>query len=160
MEILVAFLGSVFYLGFIVFAILAYWKTFTKANQPGWACLIPIYNYLVMADIAKVSRTQVWKAMATGFIGYVLYFIMIFANQGDSEMILIAGIIILVTVILTLYFMFPVYKGIALNFGQPAAFAWGLIFLNFIFFAILAFGNSKYMDDQSTGDDSLLDADI
>jgi len=28
------------------------WKTFQKAGQPGWAILIPIYNYLVALRIA------------------------------------------------------------------------------------------------------------
>jgi len=29
------------------------WKVFAKAGQPGWACLIPIYNIYVMIQIAK-----------------------------------------------------------------------------------------------------------
>jgi len=32
-------------LAFLVFMIAAMWKIFTKAGQPGWACIIPIYNY-------------------------------------------------------------------------------------------------------------------
>jgi len=38
-----------------VFAILfmaGIWKTFTKAGQPGWAILIPIYNFLILLKIA------------------------------------------------------------------------------------------------------------
>ena len=27
------------------------WKIFTKANKPGWACLIPIYSTLVLLEI-------------------------------------------------------------------------------------------------------------
>ena len=27
------------------------WKTFSKAGKPGWACLIPIYNLVVMLQI-------------------------------------------------------------------------------------------------------------
>lgn len=30
----------------------AMWKVFTKAGKPGWACLIPIYNLIVLLDIA------------------------------------------------------------------------------------------------------------
>ena len=29
------------------------WKVFTKAGQPGWACLIPIYNIYIMTKIAN-----------------------------------------------------------------------------------------------------------
>ena len=28
------------------------WKTFAKAGKPGWACLVPIYNIVVMLQIA------------------------------------------------------------------------------------------------------------
>jgi hypothetical protein len=28
------------------------WKTYSKAGQPGWACIIPIYHLIVMLEIA------------------------------------------------------------------------------------------------------------
>ncbi|MFT3846415.1 MAG: DUF5684 domain-containing protein [Lacibacter sp.] len=31
--------------------ILGMWKTFQKAGRQGWECIIPIYNYMVMAEI-------------------------------------------------------------------------------------------------------------
>ncbi len=36
-------------------SIISYWKIFNKAGKPGWASLIPIYNYVVMLQIAKLS---------------------------------------------------------------------------------------------------------
>src|SRR5215475_12103430 len=36
----------------IVFLIAAQWKVFVKAGQPGWACIIPIYNIYIMTKIA------------------------------------------------------------------------------------------------------------
>ncbi len=36
----------------IVGSIVALWKLFTKAGKPGWASIIPIYNTIVMIDIA------------------------------------------------------------------------------------------------------------
>ena len=35
-----------------IFMIAAMWKVFTKAGKPGWACLIPIYNLIVLLQIA------------------------------------------------------------------------------------------------------------
>ena len=35
-----------------LFMIVVMWKVFTKAGQPGWAILIPIYNVYVMLMIA------------------------------------------------------------------------------------------------------------
>lgn len=39
-------------LAIVVFFIVTMWKIFTKAGKPGWACLIPIYNLIVLLDIA------------------------------------------------------------------------------------------------------------
>ena len=33
------------YVAFIVFIIAGIWKTFEKAGQPGWASIVPFYNY-------------------------------------------------------------------------------------------------------------------
>ena len=35
-----------------VLEIVAIWYVFVKAGEPGWAILIPIYNYLIMIKIA------------------------------------------------------------------------------------------------------------
>lgn len=47
-----AFIFVVLYLAVIVFAIAGMWKTFTKAGKPGWAAIIPIYNIVVILEIA------------------------------------------------------------------------------------------------------------
>ena len=43
----------ILYLALIVVAIVAQWKVFEKAGEPGWACIVPIYNIIVMLNIAK-----------------------------------------------------------------------------------------------------------
>jgi uncharacterized membrane protein len=43
----------IFILAFAVLMIASMWKVFSKAGKPGWAAIIPIYNILVMLDIAK-----------------------------------------------------------------------------------------------------------
>ncbi|MCM8535318.1 MAG: DUF5684 domain-containing protein [Lentisphaeraceae bacterium] len=40
-------------LAVLVAIIAGLWKTFTKAGQPGWASIIPIYNGIVLLKIAK-----------------------------------------------------------------------------------------------------------
>ena len=44
--------GLIISLAIVVFAIASLWKVFTKAGQPGWAVLIPIYNAYVLCKIA------------------------------------------------------------------------------------------------------------
>ena len=41
----------IFLLLIMVVFIAAEWKIFTKAGKPGWAVLIPIYNYIVFLEI-------------------------------------------------------------------------------------------------------------
>lgn len=50
------------FLGIILFtivlcliSIISNWKIFNKAGKPGWASIIPFYNYIVMIQIAKLS---------------------------------------------------------------------------------------------------------
>ena len=40
------------WLAVLVVCIIAFWKVFTKAGQPGWAAIIPIYNLIILLKIA------------------------------------------------------------------------------------------------------------
>lgn len=42
---------SIIYIAIAVFLIVAMWKIYEKAKQPGWACLIPIYNIYILLKI-------------------------------------------------------------------------------------------------------------
>ena len=50
--------GGLIGLVFGIIELVAMWKIFTKANQPGWAVLIPIYNLYVLLEI--VGRPWWW----------------------------------------------------------------------------------------------------
>ncbi len=41
----------VFYLIVVILLIASMWKIYTKAGKPGWAAIVPIYNYVVLLDI-------------------------------------------------------------------------------------------------------------
>jgi hypothetical protein len=43
----------VIYLAVIVVYVAGLWKVYAKAGKPGWAALIPIYNVIVLLQIAK-----------------------------------------------------------------------------------------------------------
>lgn len=40
------------YLALIVVVIVGMWKTFEKAGKPGWGAIIPIYNIILLLEIA------------------------------------------------------------------------------------------------------------
>jgi hypothetical protein len=46
-------LGTVVYLAICVVELVAAWIVYKKAGKPGWACLIPIYNVIVLLDIVR-----------------------------------------------------------------------------------------------------------
>ena len=45
-------LVTIVYLAVVIFMLVAMWKVFTKAGKPGWAVIVPIYNVIVMLEIA------------------------------------------------------------------------------------------------------------
>jgi hypothetical protein len=47
-----------FWLAIAVIAIIAMWKIFVKAGQPGWAAIIPIYNLYIMLKV--IGRPGWW----------------------------------------------------------------------------------------------------
>ena len=53
---LIAMLLSCFFmilwLALIVLVIAGMWKVFTKAGKPGWAAIVPIYNTIILIEIA------------------------------------------------------------------------------------------------------------
>ncbi len=55
MEQLLVLLGAYLFvvLAIGVFLIICQWKIYAKAGKPGWACLIPIYNIVVLLEIVK-----------------------------------------------------------------------------------------------------------
>src|SRR3981189_1639320 len=58
-----------------VLLIAALWKVFTKAGQPGWACLIPIYNIYILCKI--VGRPGWWVIlMLIPFVNFIIAIIL------------------------------------------------------------------------------------
>jgi uncharacterized membrane protein YhaH (DUF805 family) len=73
------------YLVIIVASIAGMWKTFEKAGKPGWASLIPVYNWIVLLEI--IDRPIWWIALllCTGPIGMILVGMDLGENFGKSK---------------------------------------------------------------------------
>ena len=99
----------------IAIYVIANWKIFEKAGQPGWAAIIPIYNLIVMLDVQ--GRPKWW----------VIWYLIPFVNYVS---------ILVMFIILCLDY--------AKRFGKDGGFVAGLILLNPIFLLILAFGSAQY----------------
>lgn len=64
----------VLWISIIAFAIISQWKVFTKAGQPGWACLVPIYNIIILLKIA--NKPTWWLLMFFIPIANIVFLIM------------------------------------------------------------------------------------
>jgi hypothetical protein len=66
----------IFWLAVVVFYIACMWKIFTKAGQPGWAAIVPIYNLWVLLQI--VNRPGWWLVLfLIPFVNIVIEIIVI-----------------------------------------------------------------------------------
>jgi hypothetical protein len=64
------------YIGFIMlFCAFIWWKVFSKAGQPGWASLIPIYNAYVLCKVA--GRPGWWILLMLIPIVNIVIFILV-----------------------------------------------------------------------------------
>jgi Family of unknown function (DUF5684) len=75
--------GPVFWICYTAYAILiiaAWWKIFSKAGQPGWAAIIPIYNWIVWCKI--VGRPAWWVLLL--LICFPIFFIILSIDLAKS----------------------------------------------------------------------------
>ena len=78
MEQLLVLLGAylIVVLAIAVFLIACQWKIYSKAGKPGWACLVPIYNIVVLLEI--VNKPVWWiLLMLIPIVNFVIAIIII-----------------------------------------------------------------------------------
>jgi ABC-type transport system involved in cytochrome c biogenesis permease component len=64
----------------IVLIVASMWKIFTKAGQPGWASIIPIYNWIVWCKI--VGRPAWWVLLL--LICFPIFYIILSIDLAKS----------------------------------------------------------------------------
>lgn len=121
-------------LAWYIVQVIALWKIFAKAGEPGWKALIPFYNGYIQFKISW-STTMFWILLACVFVGSIL-----------NSFVPFIGII--VSLAGTVISWISSHK-LSLSFGHGIGFTLGLIFLNPIFILILGFGSSRYQGPQN-----------
>lgn len=119
-----------------ILLIVANWKIFTKAGQPGWATLIPFYNVYVMSQIAFGS--------AVYFIALIIAWVVSFIGN-ISGIDFISSLASLAQLVLYIIYCAKISKA----FQKSVGFTVGLVILPVIFFPILGFDSSRYIGPQS-----------
>jgi len=77
----IGMVGLIVNLAVLLFFIVVMWKIFTKAGQPGWASIIPIYNTYIMLKIA--GKPGWWLLLM--FVPIVNFVVAILATISFAE---------------------------------------------------------------------------
>ncbi|MBQ6461209.1 hypothetical protein IJI91_01490 [Candidatus Saccharibacteria bacterium] len=147
-----AFVGAgalVFFLMVIIFYVLvviAGWKIFEKAGEPGWKALIPIYNLYIMFKIVGMAM-WFWIMLAVS-VGVEIVSVILTGTSTDAAdpNNLNPFVVILVCAEAILFLIVEIMYAVrtARAFGKGGGFAVGIFFLPNIFWLILGFGSAKY----------------
>ena len=109
------------WLAIAVFLIAAQWKIYTKAGQPGWACIIPIYNVYIMLKI--VGKPWWWLLlMLIPFVNliYAIWMINMLSKSFGKDEDFTVGLLLLAFIFYPILgFGSAKYLG---PYGDPAAF--------------------------------------
>lgn len=127
-----------------VLYIIAFWKVFTKAGEPGWKSIIPIYNIYIFFKITWKKTVWFWVLLACS----VVYAIMIsFGYNSNGSMNIVGYLATIPSLAAAVISIIQLVKA-SYAYGHGAGFAVGLVFLDWIFLLVLGFGSSQYIGPQ------------
>lgn len=139
MAVLLVWFAVIFaIIALIAFAIseVAYYKTFEKMEFEGWKGLIPIYRDFVLTDEVATHEMAIALVVLEVVPLVVIPLIPTLAVLSFS------------TTVASFVLECIVYNKLSRGFGKGTAFTVGLLFLNFVFMAILGFGAANYDHDR------------
>ena len=114
-----------------VVTVVGLWKMYVKAGRPGWAAIVPIYNWWVWVEMIGRPRWWFWALVASVLLSWIPFI-------G-----IILGILMFV-----LYLMGCL--DMAKAFGRGAGTGVGLWLVPFVFAPILGFGDAQYLGPVAT----------
>jgi Family of unknown function (DUF5684) len=111
----------VIYIAILVVVIIGVWKVYEKAGQPGWACIIPIYSFLVLLKI--VGKPWWWLLLmfipVVNLVFLIWTYNMLSKSFGKTEGFTVGLVLLGVIFIPILGYGDAKYLG---PFGDPVAF--------------------------------------
>jgi hypothetical protein len=69
---------GIIWLAVVILMIASLWKVFTKAGQPGWAAIIPIYNLYILCKVGGKSGWWVLLLLIP-FVNFIIAIILCIA---------------------------------------------------------------------------------
>lgn len=146
-------LSLIITLAILVFYLICYIKIFTKAGEPGWKAIIPIYGQYTYCKIvwkgSVFFRSILWSVLASVFstIGTTMHQNVQFygvTNPNEPVLALIFIILGLIFLLLSAILSIRILHHLSTSFGYGAGMTVCMILFGFIAFPILALGSSVY----------------
>ena len=123
---------SIFILVIAILVIVAMWKIFQKAGEPGWKAIIPFYNSYTMYKIVWDTKFF-WINFGLGVLTGIINLL--------PPLAFIGYIVSIATFVIEVMLL----NKLAKSFGHGTGFTIGLIFLPYVFFLILGFGSDEFI---------------
>lgn len=139
-------------------ALVGLWFTFKKMGKPGWKGIIPFYNlYVLFEEVWEIKEfwrlvTYLGICLGTGIVGSVMaalggvflgtaYGSEAVGSAAAGVVLLIIGILVsigcIVFAVLAIVQEYKLFRRLAFAFGLKQAWAWGMLFLPYVFFLII-----------------------
>lgn len=127
-----------------VLMIIARWKVFTKAGEPGWKSIIPIYSDYVQWRIGWKRTGLFWGYIAMVIIGAIMMSMGGLSGEAavvTNPILAYGGLIVMLAgAIVQLVGVYRLFQ----SFGYGAGFLILYFFLPFIALMVLGFGSAQY----------------
>ena len=110
----IGLIGLVLMLAFVVLLIASMWKVYTKAGQPGWTAIIPIYNTFVLLRI--IGKPWWW------FIGLLIplvNFVVAILLGVETARVFGKGIGFAICLILLPFIFLPMLAFVGATYTRP-----------------------------------------
>ena len=122
-----------------ILLIIARWRIFTKAGEPGWKSIIPILSlYTAYKIVWKTS--MFWLSVLFSLLAVILVGL---SNMFDELTMILMWLDVLVIAVVAVFGIIFTHK-LSRAFRHGVSFTLGLLFFQPIFILILGFGSSEY----------------
>lgn len=136
----IATVGALLSLAYWVLNLIGCWKVYGKFGEPGWKCLIPVYNSWVEFKYTWKPIMAIWN-WVLALAGSIL----MECFQDNAVLCLIGIILTIASGVLTIIG----YHKLSKAFGHGAGFTLGMVLFTGLFQIILGFGKSQYVGNST-----------
>lgn len=128
---------------FYIVTVIAWWRIFKKAGEPGWKAIIPFYDGHTIFKICW-KPAFFWLMLVLAVAGTVMTGFRLSLGGFETVIYITGYAFMLIALYISVLHSFKLSNA----FGHGTGYAVGLVFLPTLFCLILAFGKSQYVGSK------------